>query len=71
MKYISLFLVNISATTVFACEFDEILEPADKGQLNAQYNLCVMPEYGAGVLENDTGAVVPMAEIVSLCLYCR
>jgi len=39
MKYISLLLVTILATTAVASEFDETLELAKKGDADAQYSV--------------------------------
>ena len=52
MKYISLLLVTILATTAFAATFDETLELAEKGDAEAQYNLGQMYRRGEGVPED-------------------
>ena len=57
MKYISLLLATILATTAFAATFDETLELAKKGDSVAQFNLAWIYANGEGVPENDALAV--------------
>ena len=57
MKFISLLLATLLATSAFAATFDETLELAEKGYAAAQYNLGQMYRRGEGVPENDALAV--------------
>jgi TPR repeat protein len=56
MKYISLLLTTLLATSAFASEFEKTLELAEKGDAVAQYNLAIMYDYGDGITLNDEEA---------------